>query len=222
MKKYAASALIPLAILAGCGGGGEESTSGPAYPVDAPLSAFFSEWATHTLSAKDENGADYTLHYSQNPGPDMILEGSSIKNPLKTFNITFHVVANSRALNYLGTKIYYSTDPFRIWGIDGANFERHPHELRPAPPAAHVPAGGVLAAGRPTNSSGNLSGPYGRFINWTLEKDTASTAWLCFSQTIQPIEQTTTGCIRIDESGTASGFKAKATVASVKNILEFQ
>lgn len=227
MKKYAALALIPLAVLAGCGGGGgggggEESTSEPVYPVDAPLSAFFSQRAVYTLRAKDENGVDYTLSYFQNPGPDMSLGGSSIKNPLKTFRMSFIVGFNSREASFLGAEIYYSTNPFRIWGIDGANFEQHPHELRPAPTAARAKTSGVLAAGRLTTPSGNLYDPYPRTINWTLEEETASTAWLCFSQTFEEIKRAAAGCIRIDESGASSGFKAKATVSGVRTMLEFR
>ena len=226
MKEYAASTLIPLAILAGCGGGGgEESTSGPVYSVAAPLSAFFAKQANFNLSAKDETGDLYFLSYYQGPGPDIYLDDSDTGKPLKQLHTLLVVYPASdpyKDAYYSSVNFYYSTDPFMIWGVNALDFGRPMYEQHPAPSFARVNSTGPLSSMGPLSEPEFLNGVSSRSFTWSLKGETATTAWLCLNMTTTPVEKGSSTCIRVDESGAPSGFKAKAPVSGRGTMLEFQ
>lgn len=212
-------------FLSACGGGGG-ATATPVveiteFPVDASFSAFFSRAGINTASAKDLAGNSYTLTYQIAPGADKSLPGSSAPSPLKTVAVTASVRINAGAPVSSSSEIYFSMSPFKLWGIDGANFEKQSHQLDAAPVAASVGSFGNLASGYLTRPDGFFLDPYSRNISWALERDTATTAWLCIDTQIATASPgREKDCARIDARGNVSGFKSMVVANNI--VLNFQ
>lgn len=222
--KLTSIALTAAFALAGCGGGGsgsddstaDQGQSGNAqatseFPVDAAVANFFSTNARYTASASDTEGNNFSLIYSITPGPNAA--SSEFGDEAQQTAVEEASLSINGAEPFVTRSMHYFTSaPYKLAGIldnDGEVFQVS--ESGTLPESAKVGASGILATGNVEYEGSS----YQQTINWSLENDTAVTAWLCFG-----IAGTDTdgsafaekNCVRIDRTGTASGFKSDVSV----------
>lgn len=208
------------AALAGCGGGGGDSTPAPVvnvldYPIDAAFTAFFAKDVTYTANAKDAQGNNYFLSYRIMPVPDETQQDLSAL-PLKVFAQIANISVNGVFAASSNSKTYYSTAPFLIWGTRNVVVDKS--VTKTAPPAtAKVGSSGSLSTGFSSYFKNSTLQTAPRTITWSLETDTDTTAWLCIN--ISTADATgplfESDCGRINQAGEVSGFRSTAMASGI-------
>lgn len=215
MKKIIASSVV--VFLSACGGG-SASDSAPEvadFPVDGALASFFSRDATYTVNAKDPQIGNIALTYRVIPTGDKTIPELSAA-PLKAFIATASAAANGAVISS-GGESYYTTGPFLIWGSQANTFINKMDTKTPTPTRAKPGASGPMAAGTRRYESFGTVKVVPNTITWSLERDTAATAWLCIN--IASVDDsgpaTESDCARIDAAGAVSGFKSTVTTQGI-------
>ena len=203
-------------FLAACGGGGSDtpsSTASATFPLDAAYTKMFINGVTVNGTAVD--GADtYTLALTLTPAADEVFEGVARKKNITSLTLK----KNGAVLTATNIQSYFSVNPFAQHGArysDGTygvmknsgNFSS----------AARVGDGGALGILTTYTDSSRT-----RVVNtvestWTLEADTATTAFGCTNSVLRDAAGTLTGtqsgCFKIDTSGNALGTRYTLSVA---------
>lgn len=210
------------------------------FPVESAITALMTSPSSFTVFATDTAGNSYALTSSTAPGP-VTTDNYISATALPTFIQTGLIKINGVTRSSVSIQTFYSTDPFTIWGsTDGdptaAEQEYFRTESRAQLPAtAKVGDIGAYYAGSkyrtfcfftidcsdPANYRTRTIGT--ERATWSIEADTASTAWLCLNITTVEISTTIeASCFRIDQFGTASAFKADITFGSTPTTLRFR
>lgn len=217
-------------VLAACGGGGGGSPSvavAPVvqappvvtvtnYPVESAIVGAFASTASYSVAATDTTGNSYTLNFTLAPGSDATVTILS-PNPLKVLNETALLKKNGANVSTLSTSIYYALNPFQIYGAhDSLNDSLVVASKTALPQTSTVGTQGAIYSGSNYTNSNTLNG-HAQSATWSLETDSASTAWLCIN-----IQTATFGgqdfesdCFKINSAGVISGFKTDVTTSGV-------
>jgi hypothetical protein len=233
-NKIAAAAAI---LLVGCGGGGggpsvvEPVISTASFPVDATFSTLATTVNQFTVSGRDSAGNTLELSVSAMPGPDKAHQFISTV-PRKTYTQTSVLRKNGVIASTSTQEVYFSTAPFAVWGIvaDGRTVLRQDFQGT-LPAAAKVGDVGALYSAIGIRTEDNYLEDPGTVhlgitntATWSIEADTASTAWLCMHTSAKrPYSTSIIGeddCFRIDATGSISGFKVDLSVSGTK--IEFR
>ncbi len=222
-------AAIVSCVLSSCGGGGGGGggPSGPVastlpFPIAAAISVY--EQASHsfTLNGTDNTSSNtYTFTYSFTPGAATTFEGSSAQTAststvLKRNGVT--IVTGS------GTD-YYQVNPFKFLGDVLATGEYTVASSQTAFPTTGM-VGQTGAAWSETEyaDSSKATVQSTTTVTWSLEADTAMTAWFCinFSTVFADMSpnQTESDCYKVDGTGNVLGYKL--TVSQSGTVLTFQ
>jgi hypothetical protein len=217
MKKLAITSFIigNVALLTACGGGG---SSTPTTTATYALDTAYTQASTGGVSLNGTaiDGADtWTLAMSLSPAADETFEGVTSKKAVQSLTIK----KNGSTVLSSGGESFFSINPFKTKGL----------KLNDGSYGVQTVAGGALSN---TAIVGN-SGPMGTITvysnsskssvlftqeaTWTLEEDTATTAFACINTTAKNtsgvVITTTSGCYKVDSSGTIKGLKYTLSVA---------
>jgi hypothetical protein len=189
------------------------------YPISAALSTFFGTASTYRLAGTDAQGTSFQLSYEFVPKAT----AAGTAKQATVVKSTASINGSSPIRNE--STFTYTAAPFTLYGTSEA-YTQFPTR-QPAPATAAVGSSGPLASGSeegidPTSGQ-TMSMAYSQTITWSLERETASTAWLCINTTTHsaPIG-TEKDCARINEAGAILGYKVSVVDADIKvNLQQF-
>jgi len=184
------------------------------FPVEAVFTSLVSKASTYTASASDTAGNSYLLSAHRVPGSEKT-DPLVYPAPLNTYTQANTLKKNGNVVSTDNSETFYSLAPFSVFGslnnLYGASNNMKVSTQLPLPATGRVGASGILYKGRNYINKATLS-PDTWFARWSLEPDSASTAWLCLTIKITPANATVTTeemeCFQIDQPGNITGYKA--------------
>ncbi len=198
------------------------ATTGNTSTIDFPVEAVFTTLAsiasTYSASATDAAGNGFLLSVVRLPGPEKT-DPLIYALPLKTYTQSNTLRKNGNIASTKNIEEFYSTAPLYLFGnlnnIGGSSNVMKVTTQLPLPSISRVGASGVIYRGRNyINSSTAVFDTW--YAMWSLETDSATTAWLCLNIAVTPASGAAgstaeTDCFRIDQAGNISGFKSDIT-----------
>ncbi len=215
-------------FLGGCGGGnGGQSTpsivtSTDSFPIEATFVSLSSTSNVFSASGSDSSGNTYQVTYSISPAADKIVSQLSA-NPLKVYVSNTQVKKNGLTASVVSSENYFTLSPLILYGsyTSATNdwFQTKVYTVLPAT-AKVGSSGGFYSGSVYYNASKILPEPAS--ATWSLEADTATTAWLCLNRSITNYVDTTSDsiCFKIDKFGVISSFKLSTTNSGSTLILK--
>jgi hypothetical protein len=208
------------ALLSACGGGGGDATPA-ATPVAAasfPLDAAYTKAVTTgvSLNGTAVDGADtYAMSLSITPATDAMFEGVARKQAIESLTIK----KNGSVLGVSGINLFFSTNPLTTYGAtysDGT-YAVQTKNTGAFPATAKVNDSGPLGTLTVYTNSSKTTVQSITESTWTLEADTATTAFGCSNSVIKNgagvQTGTAAGCYKIDTNGNALGMRFTLSVA---------
>jgi hypothetical protein len=214
MKNKAISAAALACLLSACGGGGDGS------PAPAPNAVTFdmntawgfalSKGVSFSGLQATAQGITFVMSISYTPTTDGPLQGITYKRSTLATTMS---ASTATAMSTTATE-YYTLNPTRMVGEVRDDGSMTLFTWQGDLPSA----GSVGQSGPYFRATGYTSTPGGSAIGeavvtWSLEEDTATTAWACLSMSL-PSAGTfyEKDCLRIDQSGAISGARAVLNV----------
>lgn len=210
-SKIFAAAGVTL-LLAACGGGGSDSSStqisSAAFPVRSAIAAFLTTSHQFNLSATDSASGDvYTLAYSYTPAGSGTFEGQAAL----TTNYAAVVKKNGvTAASVSGVAFAHPTFMYPLGNVNSSGEYTVYANQVPYPETAKVGDVGSVATGTEYTDSTKTSIVLTSTETFSIEPDTASSAFICNNETLREADSSTaTGaeCYKIDTSGDVIGAK---------------
>ena len=193
-------------------------TSTIDFPVEAVFTSLASTASTYTASATDAAGNNFSLSVGRIPGPDKS-DPLIYAAPLKTYSLSNITRKNGAVTSTKNFEDFYSVAPYYLFGslnnLYGSSNNMKVTTQLPLPATARVGTSGVFYKGR--NYINKVTSSYDTwYAMWSLEADSATTAWLCLNVEITPANATAVStaendCFRINQAGNITGFKADIT-----------
>jgi hypothetical protein len=218
MKRQTRISLITCAIasLTACGGGGGSTSN--STPTTYAVDTAYTQAVTMGISLNGTaiDGADtWTMAMSVTPAPDESFEGTTAKKSVTAITIK----KNGTTVLSSGGESFYSINPLKTKGL----------KLNDGHYGVATVAGSAMSNSAVVGNSGSLgtvtvytnpsksSIAFTQEATWTLEEDTATTAYACTNTTAKDttgvLITTTSGCYKIDANGTIKGMKYTLAVA---------
>ena len=217
MKIYQPIAGVLLAaLLSACGGGGGDAT--PVAAASFPLDAAYTKAITNgvNLNGTAIDGSDtHTMSVSITPATDAMFEGVVRKKSIQALTIK----KNGSVLGVTNIDLYYSLNPFTP---QGASYSDGTYAVQTSivgafPATAKVGDSGALGTLTLYTNASKATVQSTTQSTWTLEADTATTAFGCVNSVIKSASgvQTGTGagCYKIDTNGNVLGMRFTLSVA---------
>lgn len=206
--------LLLACTLSACGGGGGSSTpvsptnpSPATFPLASAMSAFMQ--AGHDYTVSSVSGADtYVMQLSWKPGAQQTFEG----NLSSTMVNSSIFKKNGVVISTDSSTSYFDVSPYKPWGSVGSDgsYEVAAGQQR-LPTSATTGQSGAFDTLTTYASSAKTSILSTSTETWSLETDTATTAWGCINSTTKYTDgsPTVTGanCFKTDQSGNVSAMK---------------
>ncbi len=207
------------ALLSACGGGGGDAAPA-ATPVAAasfPLDAAYTKAMTNGVSLNGTaiDGADtYTMSLSITPATDAVFEGVVRKKSIQALTMK----KNGSVLISETINVYYGVNPFTSYG---ASYSNGTYAVQTTiggafPATAKVGDSGSLGTLTLYTSSSKATIESTAQSTWTLEADTATTAFGCANVVIKNASGvqtgTSAGCYKIDTNGNVLGMRLTISV----------
>ncbi len=216
MKIYQPIAGLCLAaLLSACGGGGGDAT--PVAAASFPLDAAYTKAMTNgvNLNGTAIDGADtLTMSMSITPAADAMFEGVVRKKSIQALTMK----KNGSVLSSDTISSYYGVNPYTPYGAiysDGT-YAVQTTTAGAFPTTAKVGDSGSLGTLTLYTNSSKTTILATTQSTWTLEADTASTAFGCANGVIKNPAgvqiSTFSGCYKIDTNGNALGMRLTISV----------
>lgn len=206
-------------LLSACGGGSDSAPStAPAAATTFPLDTAYTQVSTTGISLNGTavDGVDtWTMALSVTPAADQTFEGATAKKSVQSITIK----KNGATVVSSGGESFFTINPFNVKGL----------KLNDGSYGVQTVAGGALSNVAKVGDSGPLgtvtvysnssksSVLFTQEATWTLEADTATTAFGCSNTTAKStagaVIATTSGCYKIDTNGTVKGLKYTLALA---------
>jgi hypothetical protein len=203
------------------GGGDTPPPSGPVrstlpFPPDAAVSRYLQAPQGFTITATDAANNIYTLTYSFTPGAPSTFEGT----PANTASTSALIKENGVVFSTGSSVSYFNVSPYRPLGEYVVHVP-----TAPLPVTAMVGQSGAVSTSTAYANATKASVIWHSTMTWSLEADTASTAWFCMNETTLYTDGVTpnfteSDCYRVDVSGNVLGVKATITQAGI--VLSFK
>lgn len=212
MKLYRSTSLVCLtalvAALAACGGGGNGDAPLPtasvaSFPVQALYTKTLSTASSVTIAASDSSGT-YTVTTSSTPSNDAVFEGDTRNVSL----ITVTMKQGSTLLNTASYLSYYGLNPHRTYGSLNTDGEYTVNSATGSMPVT-AKVGDTWSGYISTIYSNSSKSTVLRneTTNWSLESDTATTAFMCANTIRSGTSDTGSSCRKIDNEGNILGYR---------------
>lgn len=218
IKTTLATALSAVFLSACGGGGGGDVSPSPVALSTFPLDTAYTQVATAGISLNGTaiDGADtWTMSLSVTPAADETFEGATAKKSVQSLTIK----KNGATVVSSSGESFFNIGPFKPKGL----------KLNDGSYGVQTVASGVLSNVAKVGDTGSLgvttlysnssksSVLFTQEGTWTLEADTATTAYGCSNITVKntsgAVITTTSGCYKIDTNGTVKGLKYTLAVA---------
>jgi len=207
------------AFLTACGGGSDSTPTTPVtsgattFPLDAAYTKAYSNAVSLSSTAVD--GADtYSATESLTPASDEVFEGVVRKKAIKSATIK----KNGVLLTVTNSQHYFSINPFVLRGAryqDGT-YAVQTNIVGAFASAAKVGDSGALGVLTVYNDTSKTSIQSTTASTWTLEADTATTAFSCVNRILKNAAgekiATATNCDKIDTNGNRLGVRDTLSV----------
>lgn len=209
-----ALAVASLVACGGGGGGGGSEVSSVSFPVEAVFVG--ANTGGLSVSGGTVDGSDnWTINLTMAPAADQTFEGVAVKQSLTSVTIK----KNGATVVSSGGQGFFSTNPYAPKGLilaDGSyGVQSVPANVLPA--TANVGSSGSLGKVTIYQNSSKATTLFTQEGTWTLEADTATTAYLCTNTTAKntsnQLISTTAGCYKINTAGTVVGLRWTLAVA---------
>lgn len=202
-------------VLAACGGGGNTPpvTVAPTYSLDAAQTKIVTTGMTLSGTAVDGTNT-YTMSLSSTPAIDEVFEGVLSKKYSASMTMKLNGAVLS-ATNYSG---YFSLNPFTV---KGARYADGTYGVTTSttgvyPTAAKVGDSGSLGTLTVYADSSKTTAKSTSQSTWTMEADTATTAYGCINGVNKDATGTqtgtTAGCYKMDSNGNVLGMRYTVSV----------
>lgn len=215
MKLHRSTSVVCLtalvAALAACGGGGNGDAPSPvasvasaaSFPVQALYAKALSTASSITIAASDSSGT-YTVTTSNTPSNDSVFEGVTRNVSL----ITVTMKQGSTLLNTASYLSYYGLNPPRTYGSLNTDGEYTVNSATGSMPAT-AKVGDTWSGYISTMYSNSSKSTVLRneTTNWSLEADTATTAFMCANTIRSGTSDTGSSCRKIDTEGNILGHR---------------
>jgi hypothetical protein len=225
MKASLLAVAISALLLSACGGGGggdknDATPSGAvvstsSFPVSAVASASEQTNDSYTVTAPDIGGKPYTLTVTNAPGPQTTFEQKTASSSVQSVVLR----QNGTLVNQSVDTSYFQLTPYLNYGeIDQSSGEYTVSNVTTPlylPATAKVGESGALNSAVTYSNANKLVVVSKQTKTWSLEADTATTAYLCANLVSTPTSGSTTtqsSCYRITTSGVVTGHKLTITV----------
>lgn len=212
MKLYRSTSVVCLtalvAALAACGGGGGgdepvSAVSVAGFPVQAIYAKDISTASSYSVTASDASGT-YTATVSDTPRSDAVFEGVTRSVSLRTVTIKQGNALLSTS-SYLD---YYGLNPPRSYGslnTDGEYTVNTATGTTPVTAKVGETWSGYISTVYSNSSKSTVL--YNVTRNYSLEADTATTAFMCANTIRTGSSLTGSNCRKIDTSGNILGHR---------------
>jgi hypothetical protein len=218
MKRLTPISLITCAVasLTACGGGGGSTSNNTSttYAVDTAYTQALTVGISLNGTAVD--GADiWTMAMSVTPAADESFEGITTKKSVSAITIK----KNGVTVLSSGSENFFSINPFKTKGLklNDGHYGVATVAGSAMPNSAVVGNTGSLGTVTVYTNASKSSIAFTQEATWTLEEDTATTAYACTNTTAKDttglLITTTSGCYKIDANGTIKGMKYTLAVA---------
>jgi hypothetical protein len=218
MKRLTPISLITCAVasLTACGGGGGSTSNNTSttYAVDTAYTQALTVGISLNGTAVD--GADiWTMAMSVTPAADESFEGITTKRSVSAITIK----KNGVTVLSSGSENFFSINPFKTKGLklNDGHYGVATVAGSAMPNSAVVGNTGSLGTVTVYTNASKSSIAFTQEATWTLEEDTATTAYACTNTTAKDttglLITTTSGCYKIDANGTIKGMKYTLAVA---------
>jgi hypothetical protein len=208
-------AVIVSAVLSSCGGGGDGGGGGPSgpvastlpFPIAGAISVYEQTSHSFTLNGTDNRTSNsYTFTYSFTPGAATTFEGSAAQTASTSAILKTNGVTTATGS---GTD-YYQVNPFVALGHVSTTGQYAVASSQTAFPTTGM-VGQTGAAWLETQyaNSSKATVQSTTTVTWSLEADTAMTAWFCLNYSTASSNPTLTesDCYKVDGSGNVLGYK---------------
>ena len=212
---------LSAALLSACGGGSDSSPAAPVAPTAAatfPLDTAYTQVSTTGISLNGTfvDGADtWTMALSVTPVADQTFEGATAKKSVQAITIK----RNGATIVSSAAESFFTINPFTVKGfkISGGSYGVQTVAGTALSNVAKVGDSGSLGSITVYTDSSKSSVFSTQQGTWTLEADTATTAFGCSNITVKDssgnVGGTTSGCYKIDTNGTVKGMRYTIAVA---------
>lgn len=216
-NKCSAAIAFAIAGLVGCGGGGggdSSAASTASFPVEAVFVNAITQGISLNGSAVD--GSDtWTISVTSVPAADQTFEGVVAKQAA----VSTTVKKNGVTVLSSGGQSFSTINPYSPKGltlVDGS-YGVQTVAASVVPVTANVGSSGSLGKITIYQSAAKATTLFTQEATWTLEADTAGTAYLCTNTTAKDTDNqviaTTASCNKINPAGAVVGVKATLAVA---------
>lgn len=224
MKRTLFSGLLPVLLIACGGGGGNDggntgsggNGSAATFALDAAQTAMLT--LPRSFSANATNGADaYRMSISLTPNSDAVFEGATSRRTTQTLTIT----RNGATINASTFENYFQLSPWRPAGAIYSNGTYGVVTVANSqiPNSATIGSSGSVGTLTLYSNSSKSTVLLRQEATWTLESDTANTAWFCTNAVLRDavgsLVSTSNGCTRIDAAGNPLGIRWTLSVDGV-------
>jgi len=202
-------AVIVAAMLSACGGGGgvDAAVSTASFPIATAFQNLITKPQSANLSGSLQ-GHVLSLAVTRTPVADAVFEGATRKAVQGVITTRVDGVVFSTS-SYTS---YYDLNPLRAVGVINTNgLYSVINQSASIPASATVGVQGVGWNETTYTSSSKTSIDSTTITTWSLEADTASTAWLCGNSVVKPTygsQSSGSECYKINTSGDILGMKA--------------
>lgn len=217
-------------MLAGCGGGGSGggtiTTAQPlpaaSFPVEAALvTALTTERTFSSTCTPAINGVQLNMSQTFSPQTDA---PSPWTNPITKVTASLAtLIANGVSQSQVTTRYYFTAQPLLLYGHQTSHYPATVQRGENAPYVtdSSLPTAALVGSSGPFvhyNAFNIIGGELVRrgVITWSLDSDTADTAWFCLHITVTDAQtgavSTETDCYLIDAAGKALRAKFNTTV----------
>ncbi len=207
MNKRVALAAAVMALLSACGGGGGD---GPPPPPEATfnLDAAFAHTLTTGVSfpnlRANWNGVSFQLSISSTPTSDGIFLSKTYRRAIESSTVSINGQPGPTA----SSTLYFTLAPVTlVGGVEDAGVTIFTPQAS-LPTAASVGSSGPYTRADTYVSETNRTLLGQTVMSWTLEPDTATTAWGCIVYSTIDGYLFEKDCYRIDAAGTISNARA--------------
>lgn len=224
IKHIGASAILSLALAAcGGGGGGPGNTasgngadavvaSSASFPVSGTATSFRQSSTTFHFAGTDSANKHISFTLSSSPGTSTSFEGSTVDTSMINFT---SILINGIAQPNSSATMYFQTAPFLDFGeqdSDGQYYVVDVSSPKYLPTTAKVGDSGAMNSTTVYADSTKSTVVERLTSTWSLEADTASTAYLCFTDVHTPVPNDGSGyteaqCLKINTAGTVLAMK---------------
>lgn len=210
MSKKVALAVAVAALLSACGGGGGGDGSPPPLESTFNVEAAFANTLTKGINfpnlSANWNGIAFQLSIASTPTSDGVFLSQTYHRAIESSRVTI----NGQAGPVASSTVYFTLSPVTlVGGMDGSGLTIFTSQGA-LPTAATVGSSGPFTRADTYVSDSNRTLLGQTVMSWTLEADTATTAWACLVYSDINNVLFEKDCYRIDAAGTI--FNARATL----------